>query len=239
MTVTDEPAAPAPNLTAALAALTAQLADVRRLALGGARGVEPLAIPSTGHIPNVTDGALIETAWGNAIRSRTTERYDNLAQLKSQLPTPGDGDLAYLLDEGSTLVGKGGTWRWLTKEFGVTVGANTPYWTWAATATLATSQVGAALSGRTLTTRVHAIIAAPNINFNASIGTWATAYQMPGIAHNQPAVAVSTAAGGALWSARSILQPGGSLQAYWQQAPSTCGTFLALVSYPITDLIAA
>ncbi|HEY4377305.1 MAG TPA: hypothetical protein VGM93_09100 [Acidimicrobiales bacterium] len=114
MTITDEPAAePAPDFPALFAQLTAQLADVRRLALGRSVGVEPAAIPSTGLIPDVTDGALIESAWGVAIggsTGRVLQRFDNWAQLKAQWPSPPDGVQGVTLDDGRIYVRRAARW---------------------------------------------------------------------------------------------------------------------------------
>lgn len=115
MTMTD----PTPSeFDAAFAHIAAQLADLRRLALGGAggAGAGTFAIPSTGHVPDVTDGALIETAWGNAIRDRAVERYDTYAQLKSQLPSPADGAVALTLDDGRVYYRRAA--RWYTRATG-------------------------------------------------------------------------------------------------------------------------
>jgi hypothetical protein len=55
-------------------------------------------IPATGLIPDVTDGALIESAWGNAIRDRATQRFDTLAALQAGWPGAANGARAVTLD---------------------------------------------------------------------------------------------------------------------------------------------
>lgn len=127
MTVTDEPTPPAPaDLYAAVAAFSGQLADLRRLVLAGGRaGVEPAAIPSTGLLPDVTDGALIESAWGVAIggsTGRVLQRMDNFAQVKSQWPAPVDGVRALTLDDGRVYTRRLGRWYTTALGVGLTMG---------------------------------------------------------------------------------------------------------------------
>jgi len=123
VTVTD-PETPTPDLNAVLAQLTAQLADVRRLAMGREVGAAPLAIPSTGLIPDVTDGALIETAWGNAIRNTTVGRFDNLAQLNAQWSAAPVGARAVMLDTFRTYTKRATAWQPDTAGGFVTVATN-------------------------------------------------------------------------------------------------------------------
>jgi hypothetical protein len=102
-----------PPDTTVLERLEALLAGVRSLSeqiIG-----TPLAIPSTGLIPDVVDGALIETAWGNAVAGtggRVLQRFDNWAQLKAQWTAPVDGVQGVTLDDGRVYVRRAGRWYW-------------------------------------------------------------------------------------------------------------------------------
>jgi hypothetical protein len=108
--------------TTTLERLEALLAGVRSLSeqiIG-----TPLAIPSTGLVPDVVDGALIETAWGNAIRDRTLERFDNLAQLNAQWPNAPVGCRALMLDTFRTYTRRATAWQPDTAGGFVTVATN-------------------------------------------------------------------------------------------------------------------
>jgi hypothetical protein len=72
--------------------------------------VSPQAIPATGLIPDVVDGQLIESAWGNAIRDRTLERFDTKAALDAGWPSAANGSAAVTLDTNSRWMRAGGAW---------------------------------------------------------------------------------------------------------------------------------
>lgn len=73
--------------------------------------VTPTAIPATGLIPDVVDGQLIESAWGNAIRDRAVERFDNKAALDAGWGSAANGCYAVTVDTGYRWVRKGGVWQ--------------------------------------------------------------------------------------------------------------------------------
>lgn len=50
-------------------------------------------------IPNVIPGEPIETNWGNEIRDRTLQRYQDITQRDLLIPIPIAGDLAYIIDD--------------------------------------------------------------------------------------------------------------------------------------------
>jgi hypothetical protein len=107
--VTDIVPADQGDLNARFAALVAELGQLGDLV----RGAGPLAaIPATGLVPDVLDGALIETAWGNGIRDRATMRFDSFAQLKAQWPNPADGAVAITLDDGRLYTRRAAHWYW-------------------------------------------------------------------------------------------------------------------------------
>lgn len=86
---------PSADLAHRFELLVAELGDLA----AAVRGAGPLAaIPATGLVPDVLDGQIIESAWGNAIRDRTVERFDSLAQLTSQWPNAPTGAQALTLD---------------------------------------------------------------------------------------------------------------------------------------------
>ena len=106
---------PGAELEARFAALVAQLQDLAALVHPGARA----AIPATGLIPDVVDGQLIETAWGNAVagaQGRVVHRFDNYAQVKAQWTAPPDGAVCVTVDDGRLYVRRAG--RWYTRASG-------------------------------------------------------------------------------------------------------------------------
>src|SRR5690606_19275689 len=62
-------------------------------------------------IPDVVPNETIEVEWGNAIRDRTVQRYDNVTDRNSDHPNPTPGDLAYMKDSGDVLVYHSGAWQ--------------------------------------------------------------------------------------------------------------------------------
>jgi microcystin-dependent protein len=62
-------------------------------------------------IADVIASEVIEDGWGNAIRDRTIQRYDDESTRTSESPTPGDGDLSFLEDTGDLSVFFDGSWR--------------------------------------------------------------------------------------------------------------------------------
>jgi len=62
-------------------------------------------------IPDVVPDEVIEVEWGNAIRDRTVQRYDNVTDRSSAHPNPTPGDLAYMRDSGDVLVYHSGAWQ--------------------------------------------------------------------------------------------------------------------------------
>lgn len=117
--MSDAPITADPELERRFAALVAELGE-----LGGLlRGISPqAAIPATGLVPDVVDGQLVESAWGNAIRDRALGRHDSYAALKSQWPTPADGAHALTLDDGRIYTRRLGRWYTIAEGAGVTMG---------------------------------------------------------------------------------------------------------------------
>lgn len=62
-------------------------------------------------MPNVVPNEPILADWGNAIRDRTIQRYDNATVRDSENATPTDGDLAFLEDTGDLQVFFNTQWR--------------------------------------------------------------------------------------------------------------------------------
>jgi microcystin-dependent protein len=62
-------------------------------------------------MPNVIASESIEAEWGNAIRDRTVQRYDDVTTRTSENPTPDAGELAYMEDTGDLAVYHSGSWR--------------------------------------------------------------------------------------------------------------------------------
>src|SRR5690606_8069533 len=62
-------------------------------------------------LDDVRIGETIAVEWGNAIRDRTVQRYDDAAERDELHPDPTAGDLAYLRDSGDVLVYHSGTWQ--------------------------------------------------------------------------------------------------------------------------------
>lgn len=61
-------------------------------------------------IANVASGEDIESAWGNAIRDRTVQRYTSATERDSLNPGPVEGDLAYLEDVDTMQIYTGAAW---------------------------------------------------------------------------------------------------------------------------------
>jgi len=97
-----------PDLESRFAALVAQLQDLAGLVHPGLQA----AIPATGLVPDVVDGQLIETAWGNAIRDRAVQRFDSYAALKASWTAPADGATAVTLDDGRRYTRRLARWYW-------------------------------------------------------------------------------------------------------------------------------
>ena len=62
-------------------------------------------------LDDVRIGETIAVEWGNAIRDRTIQRYDDATTLAAEHPNPTPGDLAYMEDSGDVLVYHSGTWQ--------------------------------------------------------------------------------------------------------------------------------
>jgi microcystin-dependent protein len=62
-------------------------------------------------MPNVITDEIITSDWGNKIRDRTVQRYDDAATRASENPSPVGGDLAYMQDTGDLLIFHGATWK--------------------------------------------------------------------------------------------------------------------------------
>jgi len=61
-------------------------------------------------IPEVIPGEFIFDTWGNPVARRSTQRYQDSAQLATLNPTPETGDLAYVLDVGQIQIFDGNNW---------------------------------------------------------------------------------------------------------------------------------
>lgn len=61
-------------------------------------------------IANVASGETIESAWGNAIRDRTIQRYTSTAERDSLNPGPVEGDLAYIENTDTIQFYDGSSW---------------------------------------------------------------------------------------------------------------------------------
>jgi hypothetical protein len=72
-------------------------------------GPAPRAVADTGRVADVVDGEIIESAWGNAIRNRTTTPFLTSADRDASIPPP-DGGLCYLLDSQRIYAYSGGEW---------------------------------------------------------------------------------------------------------------------------------
>jgi len=70
-------------------------------------GVTPALIPATGLIPDVVDGQLIESAWGNAVRNIGVARFDSFAALQAGWPAAPNGSRAITLDTFRTYTKRG------------------------------------------------------------------------------------------------------------------------------------
>lgn len=62
-------------------------------------------------IPNVVATEPIESAWGNAIRDRTVQRYATASERTSANPTPNAGELSYRADAGELEYFHAAAWR--------------------------------------------------------------------------------------------------------------------------------
>ena len=73
-------------------------------------------------MPNVILDETIETEWGNAIRDRTVQRYANVTERSALIPSPTEGDLAYMEDTNTVLYYDGSNWRQLSDVGSVLMG---------------------------------------------------------------------------------------------------------------------
>ncbi len=60
--------------------------------------------------PDVVDGGIIQSSWGNEIRNRTIQVFASAAERASQWPTPPRGAISYLNDVGNLWVHNGTAW---------------------------------------------------------------------------------------------------------------------------------
>lgn len=75
-------------------------------------------------IANVVALSNIAVEWGNAIRDRTVQRYDNVATRTSENSSPTAGDLAFIEDTGDLDVYYSGAWRHVGPPVGhISIGA--------------------------------------------------------------------------------------------------------------------
>lgn len=200
------------------------------------RGPAPLLIPPSGLVPNVIDGQLIDTAWGNGIRDRVTMPMDSLAALKAGWVSPPDGARAYLLDEGSVCVAKGGTWRWYQKTFPVTAG-NASWITWSGIVNPASSISVLVLNGRGAVISVNGSLSTAVTSSSGALGTLAAGLR-PSTRMDCGAVgSVSTGAG----SGRGYVDTGGTIGHQFIAAnnPSAFNGILMTVAYSLPDLAPA
>lgn len=61
-------------------------------------------------IPDVVAGQFVESSWGNDIRDRTVQRYNDATERDALNPLPVPGDLAYLDGTGEVQVYTAGAW---------------------------------------------------------------------------------------------------------------------------------
>lgn len=69
-------------------------------------------------IPDVIQGEPVESAWGNTIRSRTTMRYADLADLQASEPVPEVGALRWVDAPGELVVWDGTAWLTVLDQAG-------------------------------------------------------------------------------------------------------------------------
>lgn len=64
-----------------------------------------------GEIADVVPGEPVESAWGNAVRDRSIQRYADQTALDGSVPIPVQGDVAYLLDSDTFQIHDGSVWQ--------------------------------------------------------------------------------------------------------------------------------
>lgn len=62
-------------------------------------------------MPDVVTSETIEVEWGNAIRDRTAQRYNDVTTRTSENGSPTEGDLAFMEDTGDLDIYYSGSWR--------------------------------------------------------------------------------------------------------------------------------
>jgi len=195
-------------------------------------------MPTTiGELTNVpVPGDPIRSQIVQDLSSRVNQRFASLAALKSQWTAPPDGAFAYLLDENSQCVAKGGTWRWWTKMF-ANANGNTVYLTWAAGLTVATSSSNLVIVGRSALLWVNGVMTTPATAGNFAACTLTAAYAPATTVGNGLIVGYAIGAG----SGRSTCNAGGSVTFTFSAADNgTAPTGLSVLhSYQLPDLVPA
>ena len=190
-----------------------------------------------GSLSNVpAPGDPVQAAWAQAVTGLAIHPYASLAALKAAWPTAPENAWAYLLDENSLCVGKGGTWRWYIKAFPFVAG-NTSYLTWTASATAATSQSSLHLQGRAAILSANIALATAAQNGGASFCTFVSAFSP--IARVDCAAGMGWASGAG--SGRGALIPGGGISVFWHSGnnPNAATNSYVTAEYEVADLIVA
>jgi hypothetical protein len=78
--------------------------------LAALEGPAPMAVPATGRIPDVVDGVIIESAWGNAIRDRSVTPFATVADRDASTPGAPNGALCVTFDTGQLWARLSGVW---------------------------------------------------------------------------------------------------------------------------------
>lgn len=168
-----------------------------------------------------------DTAWDNSPPS-----FANLAALKTNWTSPPNGAFAYLLDEHSICVAKGGTWRWWDKVFPYLQGANPSYLTWfGAPVQLANSRSWAQISGGLWFT-LHCFPAVTSTD-DTQVATLTAPYRPP---VDQSALAMAIPAS-SVAIARMVCYASGTVN--FVLLSTFAGGMYGFISYNLADLVAA
>jgi len=169
------------------------------------------------------------------VQQQVIAQFANLAALKSAWPSPPDGAHAYLLDEFSELVARGGTWRWQKKVFPAASG-NTAVLTWAAAAVAASSSSQLTIVGRSVRLWVLATLTTPGTASSGTLATIAAPYRLATIRADCGAVG-ATSTGGAV--GRGYVDSGGAVGHQFTGAPASMSSIYLQTEWATPDLIAA
>ena len=160
----------------------------------------------------------------------------SLADLKSKFPTAPTGMRAYLLDEDSECIGKGGVWCWWRKCFARLIG-NQPWITWNSNAIAGSTASTMHIDGTSIKLALQIGLTTPSIGANVTVGTTNAPYR-PAYACEGAGIGLTASTPGA---SRQILGTSGSVQVVYSTGSGggNVSTIVSVSLYEVPNLIPA